>query len=61
MYATPEQSAAWLKDRMAYLDIASLDELADLAGRTRAISPGYSDNCRVPESTRWSPSPPPSR
>ena len=32
MYATPEQSAAWLKDRMAYLDIASLDELADLAG-----------------------------
>ena len=31
MYATPEQSAAWLKDRMAYLDIASLDELAELA------------------------------
>lgn len=32
VYATPEQSAAWLKDRMAYLDIASLDELAELAG-----------------------------
>lgn len=32
MYATPEQSAAWLKDRMAALGIASLDELAEMAG-----------------------------
>ena len=32
MYATPEQSAAWLKERMDALEIANLDELADLAG-----------------------------
>jgi transcriptional regulator with XRE-family HTH domain len=31
MYATPDQSAAWLKSRMGELDIANLDELADLA------------------------------
>lgn len=31
MYATPEQSAAWLKERMDALGIAGLDELADLA------------------------------
>lgn len=32
MYATPEQSAAWLKSRMQSLDISSLDDLAELAG-----------------------------
>lgn len=32
MYATPEQSAAWLKARMDALDIASLDELAEMSG-----------------------------
>ena len=32
MYATPDQSAAWLKERMSALDIANLDELAELAG-----------------------------
>ena len=32
MYATPEQSSAWLKDRMEALDIANLDELAEMAG-----------------------------
>lgn len=32
MYATPEQSAAWLKARMDALDIAHLDELAEMSG-----------------------------
>lgn len=32
MYATPEQSVAWLRSRMEALDIATLDELADLCG-----------------------------
>jgi len=31
MYATAEQSSAWLKSRMSELDIANLDELAYLA------------------------------
>lgn len=31
MYATPEQSAAWLKARMDALAISSLDELAAMA------------------------------
>jgi len=31
-YATPDQSAAWLRERMDGLGIASLDELADTAG-----------------------------
>ncbi len=31
MYATPEQSSAWLKDRMEVLGIANLDELAEMA------------------------------
>jgi len=30
--AKPEQSVAWLRARMAELDIASLDHLAELAG-----------------------------
>jgi transcriptional regulator with XRE-family HTH domain len=32
MHATPEQSAGWLRSRMAELEIASLDELAELCG-----------------------------
>lgn len=32
MYATPQQSADWLKARMDALGIASLDELAQMAG-----------------------------
>lgn len=32
MYATPDQSVAWLRFRMAELGIASLEELADLCG-----------------------------
>lgn len=32
MYATAEQSAAWLRARMETLGIGSLDELAELAG-----------------------------
>lgn len=31
MYATPEQSAEWLKARMHALGISSLDELAEMA------------------------------
>lgn len=31
MYATPDQSAAWLKARMDELGIANLDELATMA------------------------------
>lgn len=31
MYATPEQTAAWLKERMNRLGIANLEELADMA------------------------------
>ena len=31
-YASPTQSAAWLRERMDELGIASLDELATLAG-----------------------------
>lgn len=30
-YATPAQSAAWLKDRMDALEIANLDDLAEAA------------------------------
>lgn len=32
MYATPEQSAEWLRSRMDALGIANLDELAEMAG-----------------------------
>ena len=31
-YATPTQSSAWLRERMEELDIASLEDLAALAG-----------------------------
>ena len=31
-YARPEQSTAWLRERMEELDIASLDDLAVRAG-----------------------------
>jgi transcriptional regulator with XRE-family HTH domain len=32
MYATAEQSVAWLRSRMAELEIGTLDELADRCG-----------------------------
>ena len=31
-YASPEQSAAWLRERMGELGVASLDELAEMSG-----------------------------